>query len=128
MLKILLKFLFKTLFFLIPIFFIHISIIFLVFNFFLPINILNSYVFNLIFSLAIYSGTYFFSLSNSSNSIVFYSLATVFKFFMFYVFLYPKFIFDGEIQNLEFFTFFVPYLTCLTIEINQLLKFLNSRG
>ena len=47
---------------------------------------------------------------------------------MFYVFLYPKFIFDVEIQNLEFFTFFVPYLTCLTIEINQLLKFLNSRG
>ena len=128
MLKVSLKFLFKTLFFLIPIFFIHISIIFLVYNFLWPVNILNSYVFNLIFSLAIYSGTYFFSLSNSSNSIVFYSLGTVFKFFMFYVFLYPKFIFDGEIQNLEFFTFFVPYLTCLIIEINQLLKFLNSRG
>ncbi|MFQ3350988.1 MAG: hypothetical protein ACI914_000226 [Candidatus Marivariicella framensis] len=127
MIKASLKFLIKTIFFLVPLFFAHLLTTYYIFDLLWPPNIIICYVFNITLAIIIYSGTFFFSLSSSSNTILFYCTGTLFKIFLFLFFLYPKFTFDGEIQNIEFLTFFIPYSACLIIEIYELLRFLNSR-
>lgn len=127
MIKVSLKFLIKTCLFLVPLFFIHLLITLYVYDFLLLENIVVSYLFNLTVAFCIFSGTYFFSLSGSSNSILFYCIGTLLKVFLFFIFLYPKFVFDGDIQKIEIINFFIPYLACLIIEIYELLRFLNSR-
>ena len=128
MIRVLLNFLFKTFAFLIPLFLIHIFTLYYIFDSVLwPPNIIGSYIFNFTLAVFIFSGTYFFSLSEDSNSIMFYCIATTLKVFLFYFILYPKFISDGEIQKTEVVNFFVPYTACLVIEICELLRFLNSR-
>ena len=122
------NFLIKICSFLTPLFLFHIFVLNYIFDSVLwSPNIIGSYIFNFTLAFVIFSGTYFFSLSEDSNSIVFYCIATTLKVFLFYFFLYPKFIFDGEIQKTEILNFFVPYTACLVIEIYELLRFLNSR-
>ena len=122
------NFLIKICSFLTPLFLFHIFVSNYIFDSVLwPPNIIGSYIFNFTLAFVIFSGTYFFSLSEDLNSIVFYCIATTLKVFLFYFILYPKFIFDGEIQKTEILNFFVPYTACLVIEIYELLRFLNSR-
>lgn len=128
MIRVLLNFLFKTLAFLTPLFLIHTFTSHYIFDSVLWVpNIIESYIFNFTLAFVIFSGTYFFSLSEDSNSIIFYCIATTLKVFLFYFILYPKYIFDGEVQKLEIINFFVPYTACLIIEIYELSRFLNSR-
>jgi len=126
MLKAILKFFLKSLSFLIPAFFIQWSIVFLA-NFKLTEYFISSYVFNFTAALIIYSGTYYFSMVKSLNAILFLTFGSIAKMFLFFIFLYPQFISDGDVQPIEVFIFFVPYFTCLIIEINELSKFLNTR-
>ena len=128
MIRVLLNFLFKTLALLIPLFLIHTFTMYYIFDSVLwAPNIMGSYIFNFTLAFVIFSGTYFFSLSEDSNSIIFYCMATTLKFSLFYFILYPKYIFDGEIQKIEIINFFVPYTACMVIEIYELSRFLNSR-
>ena len=128
MIRVLLNFLFKTLALLIPLFLIHTFTSYYIFDSVLwAPNIIGSYIFNFTLAFVIFSGTYFFSLSEDSNSIIFYCMATTLKFILFYFILYPKYVFDGEIQKIEIINFFVPYTACLVIEIYELSRFLNSR-
>lgn len=128
MIRVLLNFLFKTLALLIPLFLIHTFTSYYIFDSVLwAPNIIGSYIFNFTLAFVIFSGTYFFSLSEDLNSIIFYCIATTLKFILFYFILYPKYVFDGEIQKIEIINFFVPYTACLVIEIYELSRFLNSR-
>lgn len=128
MIRVLLNFLFKTLALLIPLFLIHTFTSYYIFDSVLwATNIIGSYIFNFTLAFVIFSGTYFFSLSEDLNSIIFYCIATTLKFILFYFILYPKYVFDGEIQKIEIINFFVPYTACLVIEIYELSRFLNSR-
>jgi hypothetical protein len=48
------------------------------------------------------------------------------KFLAFFIMIYPLYNLDGAIQKAELFTFFLPYSLCLTIEIQQIIKILNT--
>jgi len=126
MIKSLVKFLITLSVSIILIFVAHISVSYLFYNHFFPDNILKIYLFNFVLTLGIYFGTYFFILSKNLNAILFYCFGTLFKFFLFFIFLYPIFLFDGEIENIEILSFFIPYSTCLIIEIHELSKVLNA--
>lgn len=52
-------------------------------------------------------------------------LTSALKFFFFFFLIYPLFTIDGEVQKIEFYTFFLPYSWCLVSEIHQLSKILN---
>jgi hypothetical protein len=52
-------------------------------------------------------------------------LTSAFKFFFFFFLIFPLFTIDGEVQKVEFYTFFLPYSLCLATEIHQLSKILN---
>lgn len=50
------------------------------------------------------------------------------KFVVFFIFFRPGFIADGQIQTIEFMSFFVPYAVCLTLEVIYLSKTLNNQS
>jgi hypothetical protein len=50
------------------------------------------------------------------------------KFLAFFIMIYPLYNLDGAIQKAELFTFFLPYSLCLTIEIHQIIKILNTNS
>lgn len=127
MFKVFSNFLIKICAFLFFIFSIHILTNYLIFKLEWPEYIFTTYIFNIVFATVIYFGTYFFSLSSNANSIIFYLISTLLKIFIFFIFLYPKFYLDGVIQKTEFFTFIIPYSSCLFVEIRELITFLNFK-
>jgi F0F1-type ATP synthase assembly protein I len=48
------------------------------------------------------------------------------KFAVFFLVFHPDFMLDGDINKLEFASFFIPYLLCLIIETLSLVKWLNK--
>lgn len=52
--------------------------------------------------------------------------ASLLKFVFFFLLFYPSYKMDGDMTKPEFFTFFIPYAICLTIECIILSKFLNN--
>jgi len=127
MFKVFSNFLIKICAFLFCIFSIHILTNYLIFKLEWPEYIFTTYIFNIVFATVIYFGTYFFSLSSNANSIIFYLISTLLKIVIFFIFLYPKFYLDGVIQKTEFFTFIIPYSSCLFVEIRELITFLNFK-
>ncbi len=55
-----------------------------------------------------------------------YMAGSFLKVLFFGVLLYPSYHKDGNISRTEFFTFFIPYVTCLIIETYFLIKLLSS--
>ncbi|MCK0130565.1 DUF6168 family protein [Flavobacteriaceae bacterium F08102] len=49
-----------------------------------------------------------------------------FKFFLFFIVFYTSYKADGQMDRLEFATFFIPYSLCLAIEVLSLSKLLNK--
>ena len=88
--------------------------------------IFTSYIFNfkiiiIFFSFLLISSTF----NDSSLGWVFF-ITSVLKFLAFFIIIYPFFKLDNIIQKIELLNFFLPYTLCLTIEIRQLSKILNS--
>jgi len=52
--------------------------------------------------------------------------ASFFKFIFFFVFFYPIFKIDGEIDRIEFSSFFIPYAICLIMEVKLLISKLSN--
>lgn len=52
--------------------------------------------------------------------------ASLLKFLAFFILFYPQYNSDGDLSRLEFFTFFIPYAICLTLECVVLSKILNG--
>ena len=50
------------------------------------------------------------------------------KFLFFFLLFYPEYNSDGEMQTIEFVTFFVPYAVCLILEVIYLSKQLNNQS
>lgn len=48
------------------------------------------------------------------------------KFILFFIFFYPSYIQDNQIEKFEFITFFVPYAVCLIVETYFLSKISNN--
>ncbi len=50
------------------------------------------------------------------------------KFLVFFLVFQPSYKADGEMQTIEFVTFFVPYAICLVLEVFYLSKVLNNQS
>ena len=88
--------------------------------------ILPSYLFNYFITLIFFA----VFLINSKTKDAFlgwlFLIKSVLKFLAFFIIIYPFYNLDGAIQKVDLFTFFLPYSLCLTIEIHQIIKILNS--
>ncbi len=89
-------------------------------------KIVLAYILNYLLALSIYSLLYFlrFKLKNQLGFL--FMTGSFLKFIVFFVFFYPSYKSDGSINNLEFSSFFIPYLICLIIETSALVKLLKN--
>jgi hypothetical protein len=90
--------------------------------------IIPSYLFNVLTALFFYLCLAYFSRKDQTQLGFIYLLFSGLKFFLFFALVYPLFTADNVIQRQEFITFFIPYVSCLFIEIRQLIKLLNLSG
>ena len=89
-------------------------------------KIVLSYLVNTILAISIFG--FLFKMKNKyKEQLGFLFLAgSTFKFIVFFLLFYPSFKQDGDINKLEFASFFMPYLLCLILETSSLAKWLNK--
>jgi len=77
-------------------------------------------------------GLLYFIASNfnkqASNTAFIFLLGSGIKFAVFFILFYPHYNADFQMQTSEFAAFFVPYATCLALEVFFLSKELNNRS
>lgn len=107
-------------------FFIHISVLSYL-NFPLFDNkIILSYVVNTLLVILILLVLFIFKKKLKDQLGFLFMAGSLLKFACFFIFFYPSFKMDGDISNLEFAAFFVPYAICLIVETICGSKLLNS--
>jgi hypothetical protein len=89
-------------------------------------KIVLAYFINISLAIFIYVGLYLLRKKQESNLGFIFMTGSLIKFGIFFLIFYPEYKYDGEIQTLEFTTFFIPYAVCLIIETYFLTKLLNS--
>ena len=89
-------------------------------------KILLAYILNYALALGIYCLLYFlrFKLKNQLGFL--FMAGSFLKFVFFFIFFYPTYKIDGNINNLEFSSFFIPYIICLIIETYALIQLLKN--
>ena len=89
-------------------------------------KILLAYILNYALALGIYCLLYFlrFKLKNQLGFL--FMAGSFLKFVFFFIFFYPTYKIDGNINNLEFSSFFIPYIICLIIETSALIQLLKN--
>jgi hypothetical protein len=91
-------------------------------------RIILSYIINYLLA----SGLLYFVQSNfnkqASNTAFIFLLGSAIKFVVFFILFYPHYSADSQMQTSEFAAFFVPYATCLTLEVLFLSKELNNQS
>jgi len=89
-------------------------------------KIVLAYIFNAALAILIYIALYYLRKEQESNLGFIFMTGSFFKFGIFFLVFYPGYKLDGEIQRVEFATFFIPYAICLIIEVYFLVKLLNN--
>ncbi len=89
-------------------------------------KIILAYIINVALAILIYLILYFLREKQESNLGFIFMTGSLIKFGAFFLVFYPGYKADGDIQTIEFTTFFIPYAICLTIETFFLTKLLNS--
>ena len=87
--------------------------------------ILPSYLFNYLITLILFAGLLMSSKIKDTFLGWLFFITSGLKFLAFFIIIYPLLNLDGAIQKVELVTFLLPYSLCLSIEIQQLSKFLN---
>ncbi|TQO38875.1 hypothetical protein GQ41_3539 [Arenibacter algicola] len=88
--------------------------------------IVLAYLLNMVLALIIFSVLYWFR-EKWRDQIGFLFLGgSMLKFFFFFLVFYPFYNADGNMESLEFTTFFIPYLVCLLLETFFTARMLNS--
>ena len=86
----------------------------------------KSYGVNLILGIIVFVVIEFLKKSQT-NIIGFIFLAgSMFKFLIYFVYIYPLLIETGELTKPKFFVFFIPYSICLIVEIIFLVRLMNN--
>ena len=62
---------------------------------------------------------------NKSNLGFFFMGGSFLKFLVFFLLFYPQYKADGEMQTIEFASFFIPYAICLSVKSFVLIRTLN---
>tara|TARA_B100000809_G_scaffold256877_1_gene297504 strand:+ start:4811 stop:5203 length:393 start_codon:yes stop_codon:yes gene_type:complete len=89
-------------------------------------KIVLAYIINILLAIFVYIGLYLLRKKQESNLGFIFMLGSLIKFGVFFLIFYPGYKSDGDIQTLEFTTFFIPYAVCLIIETFFLTKLLND--
>lgn len=89
-------------------------------------KIVLAYIINSALAITIYIGLYLLRKKQESNLGFIFMTGSLIKFGIFFLIFYPGYKSDGDIQTLEFTTFFIPYAICLIIETYFLTKLLNA--
>jgi hypothetical protein len=89
-------------------------------------KIVLAYIINISLAIIVYIGLYFLREKQESNLGFIFMTGSLIKFGIFFLVFYPGYKLDGDIQTLEFTTFFIPYAVCLIIETFSLSKLLNA--
>tara|TARA_B100000809_G_C15074546_1_gene507299 strand:- start:185 stop:580 length:396 start_codon:yes stop_codon:yes gene_type:complete len=85
-----------------------------------------AYIVNILLAITIYIGLYILRKKQESNLGFIFMIGSFLKFGLFFLIFYPGYKSDGEIQTIEFITFFIPYAVCLIIETFYLSRLLNN--
>ncbi|MDZ7613433.1 MAG: hypothetical protein U5K51_06725 [Flavobacteriaceae bacterium] len=106
-------------------------IVYLIILYFLEIplwgnRLIAAYLINYLLAVSIYAFLYR-SRAKYSDSLGFLFMAGSFlKFAAFFIFFYPAYHADNNIETIEFATFFIPYTICLILETLGLIKILQN--
>jgi len=91
-------------------------------------KIVLSYIVNFVLAALIFYSLFHFK-EKLKNAIGFLFMGGSFlKFIVFFILFYPLYKSDGDIQKIEFATFFVPYSIALILETYYTSKMLNNSG
>ena len=90
-------------------------------------KIVLAYIINILLAIFIYVGLYLLRKKQESNLGFIFMTGSLIKFGIFFIVFYPGYKTDGDIQTLEFTSFFTPYAICLIIETYFLVKLLNQK-
>jgi hypothetical protein len=89
-------------------------------------KIILAYLLNYLLALSIYFLLYSFRFKLKNQLGFLFMGGSFLKFILFFIFFYPSYKSDGNINTLEFASFFLPYLICLIIETSALVKLLKN--
>ncbi|MCX2718570.1 hypothetical protein [Lentiprolixibacter aurantiacus] len=89
-------------------------------------NIFWAYLLNLVLAAGIYLAMLQFAARQSRYLGFLFMVGSALKFAAYFVILEPVFSRDGSLSRVEFFYFFVPYITCLVAETMALVKLLRD--
>jgi hypothetical protein len=89
-------------------------------------DLLFLYIINSLIAIFVYLIAFFFRNNKNGYLGYYFLLGTFIKFFVFFVFVLPIFKDDDVIYKTEFFTFFIPYFLCLSVETKSLISLLNT--
>ena len=111
-----------------------ISIIFILYSFFLNYQNLSiysnktilAYIVNIVLATVIFLFLYFFRKKYRDQLGFLYMAGSLLKFTVFFILFYPSYKSDGIITKYEFTAFFIPYTISLLVETFYLIKLLNS--
>lgn len=88
--------------------------------------LLNVYLMNAIAAILVFNLAYFFRKTHREYIGYYFLFGTVFKFFLYFVFVLPVFKLDGHQSRGEFLGFFIPYFLALVVETTALIFLLNN--
>ena len=87
--------------------------------------IIPAYLFNYIIIVITYTLIIFFKEKHEQAVIIIFAISFILKLLVFLLFFKPIYKVDGEIDNIEFLAFFVPYSFGLIYETTYLVRLLN---
>ncbi len=113
--------------FLFPAFFIHAWVFHILGKGFFGELILVNYLFNYVLTLLFFA-IIFANLKKRPQYVGYIFLYTsLFKFVIFFLLIAPWLNMTGTLRSAAFFSFFIPYLICLIIELNVLIRSLSDK-
>lgn len=89
-------------------------------------RIIAAYVVNFVLALGIYLALFLLKTKMSEQLGFLYMGGSFIKFLCFFLFFYPYYKLDGDLDSYEFAAFFVPYLISLIFETLGVIEFLKK--
>lgn len=88
----------------------------------------QAYLLNVFLAVVIFTVLYLFRVKWKDQIGFLFLGGSMLKFVFFFIFFYPVYKRDGQMETMEFISFFIPYLVCLLLETLFTAKMLNSRS
>ncbi|RTE54895.1 hypothetical protein EHW67_06955 [Arenibacter aquaticus] len=88
----------------------------------------QAYLLNVFLAIVIFSFLFLFRVKWKDQIGFLFLGGSMLKFVFFFIFFYPVYKSDGQMETMEFISFFIPYLVCLLLETLFTAKMLNSKS